>query len=178
MAFITSPSPLPDLKLTSTCHTPQSLINFANKKSISTNPLDIATLIESLGIDVRYEPLENNISGILKKNPETNKWIIYVNSLHHPHRQRFTLAHELAHYCRHTPIDDEFVDKIFFRGSKFSSMESEANRFAAELLMPEDKFREQVSLSPKVEDIAKHFQVSSAAVLYRAQELGFKGKSE
>ena len=87
------------------------------------------------------------------------------------------IKEDIKHRKEHQ-IDDEFVDKIFFRGSKFSSMESEANRFAAELLMPEDKFREQVSLSPKVEDIAKHFQVSSAAVLYRAQELGFKGKSE
>lgn len=178
MAFIKQPSTFQELEAPTTFTSPQELLDFAKSKTIRTNPLDIVALLESLGIDVRYEPLEKGISGMLKKNTTTNKWIIYVNSLHHPHRQRFTLAHELAHYCRHTPIDDEFVDKIFFRGSKFSSLETEANHFAAEILMPANEFRNQVLISPKVEDIANHFQVSSAAVMYRAQELGFKGKSE
>ena len=178
MAFIKQPSASQESESPTTFTSPQDLLDFAKSKTIQTNPLDIVALLENLGIDVRYEPLENGISGMLIKNVTTNKWIIYVNSLHHPHRQRFTLSHELAHYCRHTPIVEEFVDKIFFRGSKFSSMEIEANRFAAELLMPANEFCNQVGISPKVEDIAKHFQVSSAAVMYRAHELGFKGKSE
>lgn len=178
MAFIKQSPSSQKLESPPFLSSPKELLHYAQAKNIQTNPLDIVALLESLGITVRYEPLENGISGMLKKNPATNKWIIYVNSLHHPHRQRFTLAHELAHYCRHTPIDDEFVDWIFFRGSKFSSMETEANRFAAELLMPANEFRNQIMMSPKVEDIAKHFQVSSAAVMYRAQELGFKGKNE
>lgn len=116
MAFIKQPSASQESESPTTFTSPQDLLDFAKSKTIQTNPLDIVALLEKLGIDVRYEPLENGISGMLIKNVTTNKWIIYVNSLHHPHRQRFTLAHELAHYCRHTPIVEEFVDKIFLGG--------------------------------------------------------------
>ena len=116
MAFIKQPSASQESESPTTFTSPQDLLDFAKSKTIQTNPLDIVALLESLGIDVRYEPLENGISGMLIKNETTNKWIIYVNSLHHPHRQRFTLAHELAHYCRHTPIVEKFVDKIFLGG--------------------------------------------------------------
>lgn len=154
--------------------TPDSLLVFAQKHGIKLEPLDVASLAEKMGVNIRYEPLEDNISGSLKKDRATKKWIITVNSLHHPHRQRFTIAHELAHYCLDSASKDDFTDKIFFRDGCLSKVEKIANRYAAELLMPESAFKCQVKISPRVEDIARYFQVSSAAVVFRASELGYK----
>lgn len=159
-----------------TFFSPSDLLEFAKEKKITTEPLEISTLAHYLDLTVRYEPMSDGISGSLKKDQKTNQWIITVNSLHHPHRQRFTIAHEICHYIKHIPLQDEFHDEIFFRGNKFSPMEKEANKFAAELLMPEDAFRKCVCLTNKVEDIARFFQVSSAAVVFRANELGYKGE--
>lgn len=152
-----------------------SLREFALNNGIRLEPLDVASLARQMGISIRYEPLEDNISGSLKKDRTTRKWVITVNSLHHPHRQRFTIAHELAHYCLDSTSKDDFTDKVFFRNELLSKEEKIANRYAAELLMPEPEFRRQVEISPKVEDIAQYFQVSSAAVVFRARELGYKG---
>lgn len=159
-----------------TIYSVKELLEFAREKAINTEPLDVAALAHQLDLTVRYEPMSNGVSGSLKKDKKTNRWIITVNSLHHPHRQRFTIAHELCHFFKHIPLQDEFSDEFFFRGSKFSPMEKEANNFAAELLMPEESFRKQVLISNKVEDIAKYFQVSSAAVVFRSKELGYKGE--
>lgn len=154
--------------------TPQSLLGFAQTHKIELEPLDVASLAEKMGVNIRYEPLEDNISGSLKKDRITKKWVITVNSLHHPHRQRFTIAHELAHYCLDSSSQEDFTDKIFFRNGCLSKVEKVANKYAAELLMPESAFRRQVKISPRVEDIARYFQVSSAAVVFRADELGYK----
>lgn len=154
--------------------TPSSLLRFAEKHQISLEPLDVASLAEKMGVNIRYEPLEDNVSGSLKKDRVTKKWVITVNSLHHPHRQRFTIAHELAHYCLDSSSQEDFTDKIFFRSGCLSKVEKIANKYAAELLMPESAFRRRVKITPRVEEIARYFQVSSAAVVFRADELGYK----
>ncbi|PAV98586.1 hypothetical protein CJD50_03700 [Hafnia paralvei] len=151
------------------------LIDFAKQRQIVTSPLDVSRLTKELGITMRMLPMEGEESGCLKQSKD-GSWIMTVNSLHHPHRQRFTIAHELAHYVKHTIHTKEFVDKAFFRDGKINQMESEANRFAAELLMPEDEFKRFVcETSKKVMDIASYFQVSSMAVRIRAKQLGYSG---
>jgi len=69
-----------------------------------------------------------------------NEWAILVNSQHHPNRQRFTIAHELGHLLLHgyrTPHADTQFRLRDARSSEGSVLEEiQANRFAAELLMP------------------------------------------
>ena len=71
--------------------------------------------------------------------------IIGVNSLHHPNRQRYTIAHELGHLELHRQLitSEVHVDKgfpVLMRDPKSATgtelHEIEANQFAAELLMP------------------------------------------
>ncbi|ARB85390.1 MULTISPECIES: ImmA/IrrE family metallo-endopeptidase [Yersinia] len=151
------------------------LIAFAKQHQIVTSPLDVSRLTKELGITMRMQPMEGEESGCLKQTRD-GSWVMTVNSLHHPHRQRFTIAHELAHYVKHTIHTKEFIDKAFFRDGQINAMESEANRFAAELLMPEDEFKRYVTeKSKKVMDIANYFQVSSMAVRIRAKQLGYSG---
>ena len=152
------------------------LLNFAAKNNIRTEPLDISSLAQLLGIKMIFEPMKGDDSGSLKKNKKTDEWVMKVNSLHHPNRQRFTIAHELGHFIKDSANQDEFSDTVFFRNGESNPMEVAANQFAAELLLPEESFRKYVeSTSSKVEDIADHFHVSSLAVRIRAKQLGYTG---
>jgi len=60
--------------------------------------------------------------------------LILLNSKDSPERQRFTIAHELAHICLHIK-DKDFLFPIVYR-DKDCKTESRANIFAAALLMP------------------------------------------
>lgn len=152
------------------------LLQLANDNGIESSPLDVSALTKLLGIKMRFEPMSGDESGCLKKEAKTGGWIMTVNSLHHPHRQRFTIAHELGHFIQHSILADSFEDSAFFRNGEMNRMETEANKFAAELLMPDTKFNEFVSAgSVRVEEIAEFFQVSSMAVRVRAKQLGYKG---
>ncbi|MDT8880102.1 ImmA/IrrE family metallo-endopeptidase [Halomonas saccharevitans] len=156
--------------------TPEDLIALAEKKGLETNPVSVSELASELGISVRFEPMPDDDSGSLKKERKTGNWIMTVNSLHHPHRQRFTIAHEIAHRIRHAANSDSFEDKTFFRNGESNWMEAEANQFAAALLMPEKYFNYFIeNESSTVEDVAKYFQVSSMAVRIRAKNLGYEG---
>lgn len=155
---------------------PEELVAYALRHSISVNPIDLPSLVEKLGLKLRFEPMEGDESGSLKKDKKTGFWVITINSLHHPNRQRFTIAHELGHYIKHSIQQDEFNDTVFFRNGETNIFETEANCFAAELLMPEQDFRDFVDkTSSKVDEIAEYFQVSTMAVRVRAKQLGFKG---
>lgn len=155
---------------------PDELLKFAQAKGIQLNPLDVSRLTQSLGIIMRMQPMQGDESGSLKKDKKTGEWIITVNSLHHPNRQRFTIAHELGHYIKHSGLNDTFEDKVFFRNGETNNLEIEANRFAAELLMPEILFRNYTSTtSSDISDIANEFGVSSMAVRVRAKQLGYSG---
>jgi|TARA_R110000796_G_scaffold118005_1_gene231278 predicted transcriptional regulator len=156
--------------------TPEDLIKLAESKGLDTNPINISELAQELGVTVRFEPLEDEVSGSLVKEKRSGAWVMTVNSLHHPHRQRFTIAHELAHRICHAANSDNFEDKTFFRNGDSNWMEAEANQFAAALLMPENSFVNYIdNVSAKVEDLANYFQVSSMAVRVRARVLGYEG---
>jgi Zn-dependent peptidase ImmA (M78 family) len=115
---------------------------------------------------------------------------IIINSDKPLNRQYFTVAHELGHYYLHRDeLTDEpgsgFVDwknldsmSAFLRADttpgedKLAEQEKEANTFAAEILMPEDKVREFFEVSGDVEDTAKAFNVSTVAMAIRLEKLG------
>lgn len=147
--------------------TPEDIIAIAKKNNIQTRPIDLQSLCHLLGIGVQYLPLENNISGRL--HHDGNRWVINVNSLHHPRRQRFTIAHELGHYFLHRDSQKGYEDETFHRGKAYSVKEREADNFAGALLMPKDEFKHYVrNSSNKIDDIAEYFGTSSVAIKKRA----------
>src|SRR6266542_275897 len=107
---------------------------------ITGAPVDVETIAANLGIVVRKTPAEDEISGFLLKQPQGGA-VIGINTLHHPNRQRFTIGHEIGHFMLHD-FDEVHVDKFVVRlrneasSSGEDKEEVEANRFAAELLMP------------------------------------------
>jgi Zn-dependent peptidase ImmA (M78 family) len=143
----------------------------AVSRGLKLVPFDVEGLASSVGLRVEYLPMASEISGFLRR--QNGEWIAGVNSLHHPNRQRFTLAHELGHYLLHRDAGN-FEDKALFRReAQFDRHESEANAFASKLLMPETDFRTLVlGRQANLEDLARHFGVSSAAAKFRAASLG------
>ena len=75
-------------------------------------------------------------------------------------RMRFTLAHEIGHIFMHRHLGED--------------MERQADRFAAELLMPKEQIAPQLKFVnlPKLAAMKPYWRVSMNALLYRAAEIG------
>jgi Zn-dependent peptidase ImmA (M78 family) len=140
------------------------------------------------------QPLDRDISGMLVPLPgvvDGKSWAIVVNRTHSEVRKRFTIAHELGHLLLHgyksTHADRSF--KIRLRDSHSSEgsvlEEIEANRFAAELLMPTQLLRARlanhsIEYAPagkaaaadrEIVKLAKEFDVSTQALQIRLSTL-------
>ncbi len=104
-------------------------------------PVKIGGLASELGLVVKKATLPGNISGSIKQ--EEGVYVIRVNSHDVRARQRFTIAHEVAHYLLHRHlIGDGIIDNALYRSSLPSKIESEANELAAQILMPPAHFLE------------------------------------
>ena len=130
-------------------------------------PIAINQIAEKLGLKVIVFDFHNNISGILKKD----KKAIGVNKNHHPFRQRFSVAHELAHFLLgHEGYEDrEFIDSNF---DKPIPIEREANVLASYLLMPQALIKKYVDQKMDIPALSKQFQVSQQAMTIRLLEIG------
>jgi Zn-dependent peptidase ImmA (M78 family) len=156
-------------------YTPQNAardaLKMAASRGLKLRPLDVVGLASSIGMQIEYLPLAAETSGFLRR--KNGDWVIGVNSLHQRNRQRFTIAHELGHYFLHRD-HGSFEDKALFRKElQNDHRESDANKFASALLMPEDAFREMAVRNPmNPQLIAAFFGVSEAAAKFRADALG------
>ncbi|EAA8812185.1 ImmA/IrrE family metallo-endopeptidase [Salmonella enterica subsp. enterica serovar Agama] len=151
---------------------PQSVLDYAiNTLKVRPIPFDLDDFISKIGIDLQRTAMADELSGMLQKNAE-GRWTITVNSLHHPKRQRFTLAHELGHYFLHRNRAKSFVDEALYRSTHMDSMEYEANNFAGALLMPKNQLITFMnSNGPNAELISEYFDVSVLAAKIRVETL-------
>ncbi|WP_277656182.1 ImmA/IrrE family metallo-endopeptidase [Seleniivibrio woodruffii] len=131
----------------------------------------VKKLAEQLGLRVIEKEMDSEVSGSLSKD-NTGIWEISVNSKHHKNRKKYTIAHELGHYIKHKDCSDHFSDTTFFRNQSSGSMEYAANEFAANLLMPEEEFKQVLrEYGDDIETIADIFGVSVLAVKFRVSSL-------
>ena len=93
--------------------------------------------------------------------------IIMVNSSAPTDRFRLTVAHELGHMVLHSAFP------------ALNDMESEANAFAAEFLMPEDVIRPQLRNLKigRLLDLKREYGVSMQALVERAYHLSLLSPS-
>lgn len=175
--FTRPPSSSPDD--ISTIDTTEKLLAYAQRKDVDTIPLDVYSLADAVKIRVKdkvFSKEHEDFSGVLYREPKSKQWTILINSSHHPNRKRYTIAHELGHWCLHRFKKQLFEDKIFFRGGESTKFEWQANDFASEILMPADTLRQQInSGTTDVEGLARVFQVSTIALRVRAKKLGMRG---
>lgn len=131
-------------------------------------PLDVFSLVSALGLRLVKVPMEENTSGFFQI--KDGMYEVGVNSLHHPNRQRFTVAHEIGHYILHRS-HGTFKDGLLFRKNQFNVQEKEANLFASVLLMPRFEFESALRVG-SIEEVARKFGVSKQAAEYRLVGLG------
>ena len=141
----------------------EKVVNYVS----STNPTEPLRL--------EYAVMEPATSGSLMFNDGV--WVIRVNKNQNIRRQRFTVAHELGHYMMHRNKSESFTDEVFFRTEKKDAIEYRANEFASQLLMPEERVRRAIAGGDRnLGKLSERFNVSSAAMKARVQELGYKLK--
>jgi len=135
-------------------------------------------------LDIFLTDFENDkVSGVILYKEE--KFNILINKSKAKTRQHFTIAHELGHYFLHSDIikseeiivdGDNFLDgnQILYRLDevKRNEIETEANNFAASLIMPEKLVRKAWNTVENAEECAKIFQVSALAMIIRLNRLG------
>lgn len=148
---------------------------------ITGNVINIEAIVKSNDIAIKKEDLPVAISGYLKKIGGI--WTIGINKNHHDRRQRYTLAHEFAHYCLHKSDKESdkgfFEDTVFYRDENLTSIEYAANTFAANLLMPEDMVRELIKTGiTTIKELSEKFNVSTLAMKNRVKSLGYKIKDD
>ncbi|WP_223587490.1 ImmA/IrrE family metallo-endopeptidase [Microbacterium sp. OVT16B] len=129
-----------------------------------------------MGANVLRATLDDDVSGLLVKEPSDEAATIYLNSDDHERRQRFTCAHELGHLSRRGSIPGErlgYVDSRDLESRTGKNPEEVwANQFAAELLMPAAAVRALWAQGESPSKLARVFGVSPAALEVRLSNLG------
>jgi Zn-dependent peptidase ImmA (M78 family) len=128
-------------------------------------------LEERFRLDVDLSPLPEAVDGLCVSMGDHT--LILVGSRKPSSRQRFTLAHELAHYLV-DDLDPLYVDE---RGVRTRSVaEMRANAFAAHLLMPEPGVRTAIEGTAddaeRAVRVALAFGTSVSAAAYQLGNLG------
>jgi len=145
----------------------KKLIKFLAQKvikgaKISNAPVSLQRVIEHLqtmhDLDVQKITAGDKVSGLLVvcKEVDSEYSTIGFNGNHPWCRRRFTIAHEIGHLllghgCNKSMDDD-------------SLNETEANQFAAELLVPQSFLKKDFAQTPNIQDLAKLYRVSEQAI--------------
>lgn len=161
--------------------------SLVDRYNIDSAPVDVHWIAKKLGLQVIYNDLGENVSGLLVSRD--NVAAICVRESDPLVRQRFTIAHEIGHFSlRHQfePGEHVHVDegwKVTPRSSNrsvgFDAKEVEANQFAAALLMPSKLLRQRTARfaggqfdDSHVSELAREFRVSEQAMAIRLAALG------
>lgn len=138
-------------------------------------PVRLSDLARALGVPIKASTLGPGISGEIR--PADNGFIIRINRHDPVKRQRFSVAHELAHYLLHREeIGTGIEDDVLYRSSLSNYREQQANRLAADILMPESLLSEtqQAAEEKGVGDVALYlaeiFGVSEAAMRIKLEQ--------
>jgi len=143
-----------------------------------TTPFSVSSLASMLGIDIE-EVDQESMNKIVKEDEKNDiedkgsilgffnriEKKIYINGTDQPlTRQRFTIAHEIAHFVLHDGSEEEknfrqsvrrddlitFIPASSGKDIRFvsdtASKEIEANQFAAYLLVPDNELKERLPL--------------------------------
>ncbi len=126
-------------------------------------PVNILEKIKEQNIELNelcYD-LHDEVLGEIKK--ENGKYKINIQGYDFNYRRRFTMAHELGHYKLHKDLlDDEGLDDglsyetMYRKNAKISSMEeTQANKYAIEMLVPKELIISIVKELNKIKEIPR-----------------------
>ncbi len=156
--------------------TRQEVIQKLQSSYLNSIPVSVEKIARDHGVLLEKKYM-GTLSGKIVQQEETYK--ITVNVVHPHTRRRFTIAHELAHFFLHKDdIGDGIIDDPLYRSSGLSNnQEQEANRLAADILMPLNKIGERVRYyedthrqlinDSLVRNLAEEFDVSLGSMRIR-----------
>lgn len=137
-------------------------------------PVKVGAIAHELGLVVKSATLGPGISGEIKYEDEN--YVIRVNRHDVKARQRFTVAHEISHFLLHQDlIGDGIVDDVLYRSTLSSMQEAQANRLAADIIMPWCLIEEWLTRNKhlkgeqRIEKIAGAAEVSTTAMKIRLE---------
>lgn len=121
---------------------------------------DLIAAVESVGAVVAVTDLHAPRIDAIGNWPEGHRPLFMLNSAAPTDRRRFSLAHEVGHAVMHQ--------------LPRANMESEADRFASELLMPTTDIRTDLARAdlPSLVILKSKWKVSLAALARKAHDLG------
>jgi Zn-dependent peptidase ImmA (M78 family) len=131
-------------------------------------PVDIMGIADALGLRV-WEDDINPYSGKITRDPEfggPSGYSIIVNAVEPTTRKRFTIAHEVAHFILHSDeLLKEDLAETLYRGGLSDSKEAEANKLAADILMPLSLIEKLIAQGVRsIEELADAMEVSKTAI--------------
>ncbi len=139
--------------------------------------IDIEAISQHCGATVAYAPLSGCEARLLGHG---EKAIITVREDAPRGRQRFSAAHELGHWMRDRNKVAYACGAAIFKtqwSTERDDPERRANRYAAELLLPEGIFRPVTRGKPvtfaTARDLANLFETSLTATAIRLVEIGY-----
>ncbi|MBI5163259.1 MAG: ImmA/IrrE family metallo-endopeptidase [Magnetospirillum sp.] len=166
-----------------TAHTESPNVYQMVLEAMKSAPVDLAGLARRLGVDIAYSQLPDEVSGSIERQGN-GTFLIRVNARHPETRQRFTIAHELGHFVSHRHLlgngtNDNKAYRTMTTEANFNPAigpqhETDANKFAAGLLMPEPLVREfykNLGRPQNADNLAAVFKVSPQAMQIRLDGL-------
>lgn len=145
-------------------------------KDLSEFPVKLGALAKKLGLRILLSTLPRGTSGQIGQ--EDDEFVIRINRHEAKHRQRFTLAHEIAHFLLHRDkviAAGGWSENVLLRSGQPVSIEYEANRLASDLVIPSALLAEATAAytgpmtGEVIEDLARRFGVSSSAMEIKLQ---------
>lgn len=149
-------------------------------------PIKIIPIVKHYGFSVFRASMPDTESGYIMVSNKTiepfgSKKVIVYNFNHSKRRNRFTVAHELAHYIFHTK-EEIYAHRDSSNSGNSRVEEINANRFASALLMPKNEvlsFVKEVKNdfltaipSDYIYYVSEKFNVSESAAEIRLKKLG------
>jgi Zn-dependent peptidase ImmA (M78 family) len=166
------------------CDLAESIARQYNPEGLSPFPYEKITE-DKRDLEIYLADTAEGISGATQYLKDEGTFRVLVNKNKPRTRQNFTIAHELGHYFLHQDIiknEDVLIDgessldgsNILFRldAAETSRIETEANNFAAALIMPTELVRSAWLTLKNIEECANIFNVSVSAISIRLERLG------
>lgn len=134
----------------------------------NTFPLPIEMIVEYLGFQCHFYIPDKDIEDISSAVSHSKKKI-YINQNNTPEQQLFSIAHKVGHIVLHGDNHD-YIDSPNIHKNLQSE---EAEKFAMELLMPEEHYCKMWhKTNHDIQKLSQIFGVSRELIQKRAKQLG------
>ena len=144
------------------------------KNDMMRLPVSLSVIAKNLNIDVFQGELPEGISGAIRYNRENQKFQIMVEKRENFKRQRFTVAHELAHYFlqRNELSNASEIHHDMLYRKTYTHEEEEVDYLASAILMEENMLKKLYELNLPIEALAEIFGVTVSDITVRLMQLG------